>query len=77
VNQTHPIFFYAGNEGDVWDFYKNSGFMTDTLAKEFGALVVFGEHRYFGQSFPFNKSTALSSPQNIHLTLENTMMDYV
>jgi len=28
-----PIFFYTGNEGAIWDFYKNSGFMTTTLAK--------------------------------------------
>ena len=27
-----PIFFYAGNEGSVWDFYHNSGFMTTYLA---------------------------------------------
>ena len=27
-----PIIFYAGNEGDVWTFFENSGFMTTTLA---------------------------------------------
>lgn len=71
-----PILFYAGNEGSVWDFYANSGFMTKTLAKKFGGLVVLGEHRYFGESFPFDKSTAFKYPNNKYLTIENVMMDY-
>jgi len=26
--ETGPILYYAGNEGNIWDFYDNSGFMT-------------------------------------------------
>ena len=72
-----PILFYAGNEGSVWDFYENSGFMTTTLAKKWGALVVFGEHRYFGESFPYPRNIAFKSPYNSYLNIEQTMMDYV
>merc|ERR1711924_46640 len=28
-----PIFFYAGNEGDIEGFYDNTGFVTTTLAE--------------------------------------------
>ena len=52
-----PILFYCGNEGDIWGFYENSGFITETLAKKWGGLVVFAEHRYFGQSMPFGKAS--------------------
>lgn len=81
VNDTtkpRPILFYCGNEGDIWGFYENSGFMTTTLAEKWGALVVFGEHRYFGESYPFPKDTALTDKtQNIYLTVDNTLLDYV
>ena len=29
---TGPILFYAGNEGDIYSFYDNTGFMTETVA---------------------------------------------
>jgi len=50
--------------------------MTTTLAKEYGALVLFGEHRYFGMSFPFAKDVAFKEGNNKYLTIENTLADY-
>ena len=48
-----PILFYCGNEGDITNFYTNSGFMTKTLAQQFKGVVLFGEHRYYGESKPY------------------------
>jgi len=82
VDETHfdkdngPIIFYAGNEGDVWTFFDNSGFMTTTLAEEFGALVVFGEHRYYGTSMPFGDET-FDRDNLKYLSVEQAQMDYV
>ena len=52
-----PILFYAGSDDDILQNYMASGFVTDTLAEAWGGLVVFGEHRYFGGSFPYNNKT--------------------
>lgn len=71
-----PIIFYAGNEGDVWTFWDASGFMHTTLAEEFGALVVFGEHRFYGESMPFGDETFDRNNLNM-LTVEQAMFDYV
>jgi len=40
-------------------------------------LVVFGEHRYFGESWPFPKKIAFNTTANRFLTVEQAMMDYV
>ena len=74
---TGPILFYAGNEGDIYSFYDNTGFMTQTIAQETKGLIVFGEHRYFGVSYPFEPAEAFTPEHNIYLTVEQTMMDYV
>ena len=70
ANKTRPILFYTGNEGDIWKFYDNSGWMTNDVAAEFGGLVVFAEHRYFGQSYPFDKSEAFKNGNAKWLTVE-------
>jgi len=81
VDDTHyreggPILFYAGNEGDIYSFYDNSGFMTETIAQETGGMVVFGEHRYFGVSYPFPPEEAFTPENSVYLTVEQAMMDY-
>lgn len=42
-----------------------------------GALIVYAEHRYFGDSMPFSKDQAYKSPYNSFLTVDNTLSDYV
>jgi len=50
---TGAILFYAGNEADVTNYWDNSGYITNVLAEEVNGLLLFGEHRYFGESLPF------------------------
>ena len=57
-----PVFLYAGNEGDISLFYRNSGFMF-TSAADFGALLVFPESRYYGESVPDEYFAYLSADQ--------------
>lgn len=52
--------------------------MTTTLAEQWGGLVVFGEHRYFGGSYPFNNKAKAMENENLkYLTVDNVLMDYV
>ena len=57
-------------------FVKNSGFMFEA-SKEFGAMVVFAEHRYYGKSNPFGDDFGLGKGYNISfLSVEQAMQDY-
>ena len=51
TNTPGPVFFYTGNESPVEEYVNNTGLIWD-LAIEFNALIVFAEHRYFGESIP-------------------------
>lgn len=69
-----PVFFYAGNEGDIESFWNNTGFMFD-IAPIFQALIIFPEHRYYGKTLPFGQDSF--KLENIgYLSVEQTMADY-
>lgn len=62
-----PMFVYFGNEGEIEAYYDNSGAIFE-LAQNFGALVVFLEHRYYGKRFPFMNDLS-------KLTIEQALAD--
>ncbi|KAL3319651.1 Dipeptidyl peptidase 2 [Cichlidogyrus casuarinus] len=71
-----PIFFYCGNEGSIESFWNNTGFVFE-IAVSFKALVVFGEHRYYGESLPFgDPSLTFKQPYIQFLSIEQAMADY-
>jgi lysosomal Pro-X carboxypeptidase len=74
TDKSAPIFFYTGNEAPIELFADNTGIVWE-WAQEFGALVVFAEHRYYGASLPFgNESFSGSNPQ--YLSVAQALADY-
>jgi len=73
-----PILFYTGNEGNIYAFYDSAGFMTTTLAKRLGAVVVFAEHRFYGKSWPMGTPEESFKKGNVNvLTVPQVLRDYV
>ena len=67
-----PIFFAIGGEGPIGFDYE---FMVK-LAEEFGALLLAGEHRYYGESQPFgNESMSADPTKNGYLTSSQSLAD--
>ncbi|XP_050303618.1 lysosomal Pro-X carboxypeptidase-like [Anthonomus grandis grandis] len=75
-NDENPIFFYTGNEGDITMFAQNTGFMYD-LGKKMNALLVFAEHRFYGETLPFGNES-YNSPEKLgYLSAQQALADYV
>ncbi|KAK9274492.1 hypothetical protein L1049_021741 [Liquidambar formosana] len=70
-----PIFVYTGNEGDIEWFAANTGFLLD-IAPKFRALLVFIEHRFYGESLPFGKSSYKSAETLGYLNSQQALADY-
>jgi len=72
-----PLFFYAGNEGDVTSFVNNTGFIWD-IAPLFKAKVIFAEHRYYGVTLPFGKQkpSVKTKKEFSKLNSEQALADY-
>ncbi|XP_012347648.1 lysosomal Pro-X carboxypeptidase [Apis florea] len=71
-----PIFFYTGNEGNIEIFAQNTGFMWD-IAPEFEALLVFAEHRYYGESMPYSNKSYTDLNHLGYLTSQQALADYI
>ncbi|KAG2446301.1 hypothetical protein HXX76_000889 [Chlamydomonas incerta] len=67
-----PVFFYLGNEADVTLYLNNTGLMWESAA-DFGAMLVFAEHRYYGESVPYGKAVKKHMG---YLSAEQAMADY-
>ena len=52
----NTIFFYTGNEANVELYLNHTGLMWEN-ADDFGAILVFAEHRYYGASILFDNNT--------------------
>ncbi|KAL5707218.1 lysosomal Pro-Xaa carboxypeptidase [Ranunculus cassubicifolius] len=76
-NKLGPIFMYCGNEGDIEWFAENTGFVWE-IAPLFRALIVFPEHRYYGESMPFGgRDNAYKNAESLsYLTAEQALADF-
>ncbi|XP_078692104.1 lysosomal Pro-X carboxypeptidase-like [Branchiostoma floridae x Branchiostoma belcheri] len=80
VNDTYfkpggPVFLYTGNEGDIEDFVKNTGLLIE-MAPRFGAMVIFAEHRYYGQSLPYGQDSFKDPAHLGYLTSTQALADF-
>lgn len=71
-NTGAPIFLYTGNESPVDEYVNNTGLMWN-LAEKMSALIIFAEHRYFGESVPSIKGV---KDCVAYLTSQEALADY-
>lgn len=70
-----PIFVYTGNEGDIEWFAANTGFLLD-IAPKFQALLIFIEHRFYGESLPFGNDSYKSAKTLGYLNSQQALADF-
>jgi len=76
TNLSGPIFVYTGGEAEITHYWNTAGFVYE-LARDFGALVVMAEHRYYGQSWPFGTAKDSLTQDNIgYLSSIQALSDY-
>ncbi|XP_065867922.1 uncharacterized protein [Euphorbia lathyris] len=75
ANTNSPIFVYLGEEGDITDDLK--GFIVN-LASHFKGLLLYIEHRYYGESMPFgSEDEAFRNSSTLgYLSSEQALADY-
>jgi len=72
----HPIWFYTGNEANVEQYVNATGLMWEHAASH-QAMLVFAEHRFYGQSWPCGGAENAQKDCIHLLTTEQAMADYV
>lgn len=74
-----PILFYTGNEGDIEVFTNNTGWMWEN-AQQLHAMLVFAEHRFYGQSMPYKIDPTKVGPNETrtlgYLSSEQALADF-
>ncbi|KAG6157500.1 hypothetical protein E4U51_008044 [Claviceps purpurea] len=69
-----PVILRAPDEGDGWDGYVGNTTQSFEFARTNKAAVLTLEHRYYGESSPFQNLTTTNLQ---HLTLDNAIQDIV
>ncbi|KAL5728798.1 lysosomal Pro-Xaa carboxypeptidase [Ranunculus cassubicifolius] len=59
-----PIFVFLGGESPIEYYMNGDGFLRDN-ANDFTALLVFIEHRYYGESLPFGSNEAFANKSTL------------
>ncbi|PIA54865.1 hypothetical protein AQUCO_00901040v1 [Aquilegia coerulea] len=77
ANSSSPIFAYLGAEQPITNDLVVAGFLNDN-APDFKALIVFIEHRYYGESVPFGSlDNAFHSTNTLgYFTSTQALADY-
>ena len=73
-NPGQPIFFYCGNEANVELYVRHTGLMWENQ-EAFNAVLVFAEHRYYGESLPFGNQS-LKGTNIAWMNHEQALGDY-